>query len=87
MTFQIALRYWITDVKQVRYTSNRKDETHVDLNIEVLEIEGMLPDVDPDDGDQVQERVLVRGGGNLQGFGGGVQSLGVERPVTVRTLR
>jgi hypothetical protein len=35
----------------------------------------VLPDVDTDDGDQVQERVLVSGGGNLQTLGGGVQSL------------
>ena len=35
----------------------------------------MLPDVDADDGDVRQERVLVRGGGDLDLLGGRVQAL------------
>lgn len=40
--------------------------THVDLDVEVLEVEGVLPDVDADDGDVREERVLVGGGGDLE---------------------
>lgn len=58
--------------------SDKRVGTHISLGIVVLEIEGMLPDVDADDGDQVQERVLVRSGGNLQTLGGRVESLKVE---------
>jgi len=53
-------------------------ETHIDLDIEVLEVEGVFPDVDTDDRGQVQERVLVSSGGNLQTLGGGVESLEAE---------
>jgi len=54
----------------------------IDLDIEVLEVESVLPDVYADDGDQVQERVLIGGCGNLQTFGGGVQS----EPAPARSL-
>lgn len=37
----------------------------------------MLPDVNTDDGDMGQERILVRRGDNLQSLAGGVQSLHV----------
>ena len=47
----------------------------------------MLPDVDTDDGDQVQERVLVCSGSDLQTLGGGVQSLCTKTTVIARTLR
>ena len=52
-----------------------RERTHINLDIEVLEIESVFPDVDTDDGDQVQERVLVSSGGNLQTLGGEVESL------------
>ena len=49
--------------------------THIRLDILVLEIEGVLPHIDTDDGHQVQEGVLVGGSGNLQTLSGGVESL------------
>lgn len=49
--------------------------THVDFDIEVLEVESVFPDIDTDDRDQGQERVLVGGGGDLETLGRGVQSL------------
>ena len=85
MTFQMALRYYIVDVKED--PKCRRDETHIDLDVEVLEIESVLPDVDSDYGNQVQERVLIRSGGDLQTFGGGIQSLNANRPIITRTLR
>lgn len=38
----------------------------VDLDVQVLEVERVLPDVDADNGDERQEWVLVRGGGELE---------------------
>ena len=49
--------------------------TYVSLDVEVLEVERVLPDVDADDGDVGQERVLVRRGGDLNNLGGGVPAL------------
>ena len=40
-------------------------ETYVGLDVEVLEVERVLPDVDTDDGDMGEERVLVRRGRDL----------------------
>ena len=51
---------------------------YIDLDIEILEIEGVLPDVDTNDRDQVQEGVLVSGGSNLQTLGDGIVSLKVK---------
>lgn len=36
----------------------------------------MLPDVDTNDGDMSQERILVGGGDDLETFGGRVETLG-----------
>jgi hypothetical protein len=52
-----------------------EDRTHVSFDIEILEVEGMLPDIDADDGDMGQERILVGSGDDLQALGGGVQAL------------
>ena len=60
---------------EVRITDNQEGETHVGLDVEVLEVEGVLPHVDTNDRDQVQEWVLVRGGGDLQMLGSGIRSL------------
>ena len=46
--------------------SGKQGEIHISLDIEVLEVEGVLPHVDPEDGDQIQERVLIGGSRNLQ---------------------
>ena len=63
----------------------RKDQcrkTYVSLDVEVLEVESVLPDVDADDGDMGQERVLVGGRRQLKTLGGRVQALSqtVSRP-------
>ena len=62
---------------------SKRGGTHVDLDVKVLEIESVFPDVDADDGDQVQERVLVSSGGDLQTLGGGVQSLSAKDPLSL----
>lgn len=49
--------------------------TYVSLDVEVLEIKRMLPDVDADDGDQVEERVLVGRSRNFKTLVGRVHSL------------
>lgn len=49
--------------------------THVGLDVEVLEVERVLPDVDADDGHVRQKRVLVSRGDNLQSLQGGVVAL------------
>jgi len=46
----------------------------VSFDIEILEVERMLPDIDTNDGDMGQERILVGSGDNLQALGGGVQA-------------
>ena len=53
--------------------------TYVGLDVEVLEVEGVLPDVDADDGDVGQERVLVRGRREVQGLGNRVPALRERR--------
>ena len=40
--------------------------THVGLDIEVLEVESVLPDIDADVGDEAEEGILVGGGSNLE---------------------
>ena len=50
-------------------------ETYVDFDVEVLQVESVLPDIDTDDGDVSEERVLVSGSGNLETLSGGVQTL------------
>ena len=51
------------------------ESTHVSLDIEILKVEGMLPDIDANNGNVAQERILVSSGDNLQAFGGRVQAL------------
>ena len=45
------------------------EDTHVGLDVEVLEVEGVLPDVDADEGDVRQQGVLVRGGDDFEALG------------------
>ena len=49
-------------------------ETYVGLDVEVLEVERVLPDVDADDGDVGEQGVLVRGGGELEALGARVEA-------------
>ena len=53
-------------------------ETHVGLDVEVLEVEGVLPDIDADDGKQVQKRVLVSRRRDLELLGRWVQALSLK---------
>jgi hypothetical protein len=53
--------------------------THVSFDIEILEVECMLPDIDSNDGNVGQERILVRGGENLQALGSRVQALCIDK--------
>ena len=48
--------------------------TYISLDVLVLKVEGVLPYVDTNQGDEAKERVLVRGGGNLESLGLGVVS-------------
>ena len=49
--------------------------TYVSLDVEVLEVEGVFPNIDANDGDVRQERILVSGSNDLETLGGGVQAL------------
>ena len=46
-----------------------------DLTLRYWKVENVLPRVNTNDRDQVQEWVLVSGGGDLQMLGSGIQSL------------
>jgi hypothetical protein len=47
----------------------------VSLDVEVLEVEGMLPDINTDQGNEREKRVLVWGGGKLKSLSGRVHTL------------
>jgi len=64
----------------------RRVLAYVDLDVLVLEVESVLPDINADNGDKVEQRVLVGGGGNLQTLGGGVEALS-SRKLIMRMLR
>ena len=49
--------------------------TYVSLDVQVLQVERVLPDVDADDGDVGQEGVLVGGGGDFEDLSLGVVAL------------
>lgn len=51
------------------------NSTYVDFDVEVLEVEGVFPDIDADDGDVSQQRVLVGRSDDFQLFSGGIQAL------------
>jgi len=53
----------------------RRNRSHISLDVEVLKIERMLPDINADNRNVGQERILVGCGGNLKSFGRGVVSL------------
>ena len=77
MTFQMALRYCVRG-QRARGQQEEDRGTHVGLDVEVLEVERVLPDVDADDGNVREQRVLVRGGSNLKNLRRGVVSLESE---------
>ncbi len=64
-----------------------RDCTHVRLDVEVLEVEGVLPNVDADDGDKRQKGVLVGGRRDLETLGRRVEALQSRRFVTVRSVK
>lgn len=45
----------------VKFFREQNTGTHVSLDVLVLEVERVLPDVDTDDRQRIEERVLVRG--------------------------
>lgn len=49
--------------------------TYVSLDVEVLEVESVFPDVDTNDGGKVQEGVLVWCGGDFEALGRGIDAL------------
>ena len=49
--------------------------THVCFDVEILEVEGVLPDVNAYDRDKREERVLVGCGGDLKTFAGRIETL------------
>ena len=49
--------------------------THICLHVLVLKIEGMLPDVDADNGQKLEKRVLVRSGSDFKPLGSRVYAL------------
>ena len=53
--------------------------THVSLDVEVLEVESVLPNVNANDGDVGQERVLVGSRRDLNDLGRGVVALQQSR--------
>ena len=55
--------------------------TYVCLDIEILQIKGVLPDIDTNDGDEGEVRVLVSGGGDLEDLSLGVVALEAQKHV------
>jgi hypothetical protein len=62
-------------------------ETHVGLYVKILQVEGMLPNVNTDNGDMGKKRVLVGCGDNLEPARGGVVALRNPRCEFVSILR
>jgi hypothetical protein len=52
-----------------------RTDTHINFDVEVLEVERVFPDIDTDDGDMSEERILVSSGDNLEDFVARVQTL------------
>ena len=65
----------IKTAKTTRVQESLKKNTHIGLDVLVLEVERVLPDIDADDGNVSEERVLVSGGHNLKTLVRGVVSL------------
>lgn len=74
MTFQMAVKYCKASY-QFRVYVRQKKGAHISLDVEVLKVERMLPDINTDNRDVGQKRILVGRGGNLKSSGRGVVSL------------
>jgi hypothetical protein len=59
----------------VEDTDRGRGEAYVRANVEVLEVVGVLPDIDADDWNVGEERVLVRGSSNLELLGRRIKAL------------
>ena len=59
----------------IQRSVSRPECTYVSLDVEVLEVEGVFPNIDADDGDVRQERILVGGGRDLDHLGRRVVAL------------
>ena len=57
------------------HSEEKQWDTYVDLDVEVLEVERVLPDIDTNDWDVRDERVLVRGRDDLKTLGHRVVAL------------
>ena len=76
MTFQMALRYYSTRCSEHTAVCHTETEcTYVSLDVEVLKVEGVFPNIDANDGDVRQERVLVGSGRDLDNLGRRVVAL------------
>jgi hypothetical protein len=53
--------------------------TYISLDVEILKVEGMLPNVNADDGDVGEEGILVSSSYDLQTLGGRIVALRKER--------
>jgi hypothetical protein len=68
-------RYGMDDQRRTKSVVTKGRDTHVGLDVEVLEVERVLSDIDTDDGDEAEERVLVGRSGDLEALSLGVVSL------------
>lgn len=50
-------------------------ETYIGLDIKILQIESMLPDINTNDWNVGEKRILISGGNDLETLGGGIKAL------------
>ncbi len=60
------------DISKRRQVANN---TYINFNVQVLQVESVLPDVDTNDGDMAKERILVSSGHDLEALVRRVKSL------------
>jgi len=53
-------------------------ETYISLDVEVLEVEGVFPDINTNDGDEMKEGILVGSGSDLKTLGLGINALRIK---------
>jgi hypothetical protein len=76
ITFQIAARYYVSILEHLIIC--RKASTYISLDVLVLKVESMFPDIDTNDRGVGQERILVSGGRDFKDLGSRVYSLHVN---------